>query len=623
VFRKNSRLLILVRSEKARLFITIMMGISGGVFAILQAYLVSKVISGVFLEAYNLSGSVLNLASLSLVIFFRALAAWVSERTASSLSLHIKTNLREKLFNHLLSLGPLHAQGERAGELIHTSIEGIESLDQYFSQYLPQLFLAALVPMTILVFVFPIDLISGLILLLTAPLIPVFMILIGSLADSMTRKQWQTLSRMSAYFLDVLQGLTTLKIFGRSREQIKVIAAVSERYRETTMQVLRVAFLSALSLELIATISTAILAVGIGLRLLYSPSGDGLLGITFQQAFFILLLAPEYYLPLRLLGTRFHAGMAGVAAAERIFEILDIPVSTNFQDPSNPKRELKSGKPPLIRFSNISFTYPDGRSALEDLSFELSPGKATALVGPSGAGKSSLAQLLLRFIEPQKGKISINDLPLDRFSPETWWQMVAWVPQNPYLFNDTVANNISLGKPGADKESVIRAAKQALAHDFILSLPEGYDTLIGERGLRLSGGEAQRVALARAFLRDAPIVILDEASANLDPQTEANLYRGIQQLMRGRTTLIIAHRLATVIGCDRILVLENGRLAESGTYSSLTRMGGVFQRLVQASHGYYIPGSNEPAREIEVPRNDLTQYRDACCHISQRSAGSG
>jgi ATP-binding cassette, subfamily C, bacterial CydCD len=593
--RQNSRLLKLALSDQSRLLISIAAGVSGGVFAISQAYLLSRVISGVFLDGHTLAGSAADLAFLSLVILLRALSVWVSEVCAGNLSLHIKTKLRDKLFSHLLALGPLHIQEERAGELIQTTIEGIESLDQYISQYLPQLFLSALIPLSILVVVFPIDLVSGLILLLTAPLIPIFMILIGSLADSLTRKQWQVLSRMSAYFLDVLQGLTTLKIFDRSRDQIKIIAAVSERYRETTMQVLRVAFLSALSLELIATLSTAILAVGIGLRLLYTSEGNGFLGISFQQAFFVLLLAPEYYLPLRLLGARFHAGMAGATAAGRIFEILDTPPTTSSTIPATKQNpavpELRTSRPPSITFANVSYTYPDGRPALRGVSFELAPGQVTALVGPSGSGKSSLAQLLLRFIDPQEGVICIDGLSLDQLEPQNWRQNIAFVSQNPYLFSGTVASNIAFGKPSADRDSVIIAAKQALAHDFILSLPDGYETLVGERGIRLSGGEAQRIALARAFLKDAPIVILDEASANLDPETEACLFSGMQKLMQERTVLIIAHRLATVMSSDQILVLEKGRLVESGDHSTLSKTGGAYQRLVKASIGAHHPGT--------------------------------
>jgi ATP-binding cassette, subfamily C, bacterial CydCD len=594
------------------------MGLLGGALTILQAYWLSKLIHGVYLAGQTIEEASTYLATLFFVIILRAGAAWAGEVAASKVSLRIKTSLRKRLFHHLLSLGPGFSQGERTGELIHTTIEGVESIDAYFSQYLPQLCLAALIPLTILLFVFPLDLLSGFILLLTAPLIPVFMILIGNLADSMTHKQWQTMSRMNAYFLDVLQGLTTLKIFGRSREQIKVIAAVSDRYRDATMQVLKVAFLSALSLELIATLSTAIIAVEIGLRLLYSPMENGILSISFEQAFFILLLAPEFYLPLRLLGTRFHAGMSGAAAAARVFEILETPAAICFTDPANagsPSGTVQApgvDLPPSIKFSNISFAYPDGRSALKAVSFDVRPGEKIALVGPSGAGKSTLVQLLLRFVTPQEGQIFIDQEPLERIPPEQWWKKVSWVSQNPYLFNNTVSANLQLGRTGASMDALIEAAKKARAHDFITGLPHGYETVIGERGIRLSGGEAQRLALARAFLKDSPLIILDEPSTHLDPETEADLFSGILQLLQGRTVLIIAHRMATVMDCDRVLVLEKGHLVENGQHSSLYANDGTYRSLVRASLEANIPTGSLSKENYHDPQNalDIGERRD-------------
>jgi ATP-binding cassette subfamily C protein CydCD len=592
----NSRLLNLARSSRLGLLLTIALGLGTGLLTILQASWLSRVISNVFLEGHSLEDTYFYLALLMVVIVLRAGTTWSSEVMAGKVALQVKTSLREKLYQHLLRLGPEYTRGERSGELINTTVEGIESLDAYFSQYLPQLVLGALVPLTILFFVFPLDLLSGFVLLLTAPLIPVFMILIGNLADSLTKKQWQSLSRMSAYFLDVLQGLTTLKILGHSREQIKVIAAVSERFRETTMQVLRVAFLSALTLEWIATLSTAIVAVEIGLRLLYNNPESGVLGITFEQAFFILLLAPEFYLPLRLLGTRFHAGMAGVNAAARIFEILAQPAGVYLRDPSaaaaandaQPSLD-QAASPPAVKFSEVSFVYPDGRLALDGVSFSLPAGKTTALVGASGSGKSTIAHLLLRFLEVQKGDIQMDQTPLQDLPREEWLSKVAWVPQNPYLFNQTIAANLRLGNAGASTEAVIAAAKQAEAHQFIMAMPDGYDTLIGERGARLSAGEAQRIALARAFLKDAPVVILDEPSANLDPKTEAHLFKGFQQLMRGRTVLVIAHRLATVLNSDRVLVLEKGRLVQEGTHASLAAQAGPYRQMVSANMNANLP----------------------------------
>ncbi len=503
-------------------------------------------------------------------------------------------------------------RGERSGELINTASEGIEALDAYYSQYLPQLVLAALVPISFLTFIFPLDWISGLVLLLTAPLIPLFMILIGNLAQALTRRQWQALSRMSAYFLDVLQGLTALKTLGRSRAQGQVIEQVSDHYRQVTMSVLRVTFLSALALEMISTLSTAVVAVEIGLRLLYGR-------LSFEQGFFVLLLAPEFYLPIRLLGTRFHAGMSGVAAARRIFEVLN---SIQLQRPLQPVPGLErvsqstsldvwplqtmsapaftispaweehgvTDQPlwvssPAIRFVDVHVTHDDHRHALAGVSFEIPSGYRVALVGPSGSGKSTVASLLLRFIEPGHGDILVDDRQLASFSPAAWREWVAWVPQSPYLFRNTIAANIRLARPRANMDEVIQAAIAANAHEFILDLPEGYHTQIGERGVRLSGGQIQRIALARAFLKESPLLILDEATANLDPESEEHIRLAIDRLLVGRTTLLIAHRLATVYQAHQIIVLEKGRVVESGSHQALLQRGGLYSHLVSAYMG--------------------------------------
>jgi len=410
-------------------------------------------------------------------------------------------------------------------------------------------------------------------MLFTAPLIPFFMTLIGRAAGELNRRQWQSLSRMSAHFLDVLQGLTTLKLFGRSRAQIEIIRQVSDRFRQTTLEVLRVAFLSALVLEMLATISTAIIAVEIGLRLLHG-------GLDFERAFFILVLAPEFYLPLRTLGIRFHAGVAGAAAAQRIFEVLEtIPETTS------PAAPLPIPSPIWLRFDSVSYAYGE-RPALQNVSFEIRPGERVALVGPSGAGKTTLTHLLLRFIAPHTGRILVGDVPLEQLDTDAWRAQIAWVPQHPYLFNASVADNIRLGCPDASAAQIAAAAENAHAAEFIQALPQGYDTLIGERGLRLSGGQAQRLALARAFIREAPLLILDEATANLDPQTEADIQDAVNRLLRGRTTLIIAHRLSTVYQADRILVLDGGRVVESGAHQELLRRDGLYRQLTMAYENF-------------------------------------
>lgn len=570
------RLLNLARSRRLALVLTILFGWLGGLLVILQAWFLSRVVEGVFLGKQTLTAVFPILEILLVIILLRAANLWGAELSANAIALSVKADLRARLMQHLAALGPAFTQGEKTGELAASAIEGVEALDAYFSQYLPQVALAAFIPLSILLLVFPLDPLTGVVFLLTAPLIPLFMYLIGKAAEALTQRQWETLSRLSAYLLDILQGLTTLKLLGQSRNQAGNIQKASDRFRDVTLSVLRVTFLSALALELLSTLSTAVVAVEIGLRLLYAK-------MSFQQALFILVLAPDFYLPLRLLGLRFHAGMSGIAAARRIFEILDMPV------PVTPPRVLRFTPSKFdISFENVSFSYSSRHlPALTDISFTIPNCQRTALVGATGAGKSTLASLLLRFIEPSAGEIWVDGQPLAAIPPEEWRAQVAWVPQMPYLFNDTLAANLRLAKPEASDDKLIRACQRADLHEFIQSLPEGYGTQIGERGARLSGGQAQRLALARAFLRDAPFLILDEPTSSLDPAQESRLHQAIHELMRGRTTLVIAHRLSTVYQADQIVVLDAGRLAETGQHADLLQRNGLYAQLVTA-HGLLI-----------------------------------
>lgn len=596
----DRRLLALLHSHIPLLAVAILAGFAGGALAVEQARLLSQAAASVFLDGQGLAGASGLLGLLLAVMGARAVLVWVGEAAAADLAARIKVELRRRLIAHILALGPLYTRGERTGELTTTVVDGVDALDAYFSQYLPQVFLSVLVPLTFLVLVFPLDPISALILLVTAPLIPLFMVLIGSLAEALTRRQWLSLSRLSAHFLDVLQGLATLKALGRSRAQAQGIEHASEGYRRATLRVLRVTFLSALALELISTLSTAVVAVEIGLRLLYGR-------LTFEQAFFVLLLAPEFYLPLRTLGARFHAGMAGVGAAGRIFEILEMPLRAGeavsgetlpWQPAANSQAGADSGgvhsMAGLIRFDKVSFAYPGGCHALKEVSFDLPPGRCTALVGPSGAGKSTVAALLLGFVRPDGGRILAGGASLDALTLHAW-RRATWVPQSPFLFNTTVEGNIHLGKPGASRAEVVHAARLASADEFIQGLPQGYDTPLGERGARLSGGQAQRIALARAFLVDAPLLILDEATANLDPVLEDQVQAAIGRLASGRTVLIIAHRLNTVARADQIVVLDQGRVVQVGTYPELSARKGLFRELVEERSGVDV------ARAVSLP----------------------
>ncbi|MCC7207093.1 MAG: thiol reductant ABC exporter subunit CydD [Anaerolineae bacterium] len=561
------------RAVRAALALTALVGLVSAGLTVAGAALLSAVISGVLLRGEGLDQAAGALAALLAVAVGRAIFTWIGGAAAHHVGEHVKRDLRERLAAHLLALGPAYTRAERSGELAASAVEGVEALDAYFTQYLPQLFQAAIIPLTILVLVFAIDLVSGLVLLVTAPLIPFFMVLIGKAAGGLARRQYGTLSRLSAHFLDVLQGLPTLKMFGRSRAQIAAVERISDQFRRATLDVLRVAFLSALALEMLATLSTAIIAVQIGLRLLAGV-------LHFEQAFFVLVLAPEYYLPLRMLGARFHSGVAGIGAAERIFAVLERPTPTRaVQVTASPLPA-----PPVrldVRFEDVHFRYPNAeRPALDGVSFVLSAGTRTALVGPSGAGKSTIFQLLLGFLQPSSGRILVNGAPLDGLPPDAWRAHVAWVAQSPYLFHGSVADNLRLARPDATPDDLVEAARQANAHSFIAALPQGYDTPIGERGARLSGGQAQRLALARAFLRPASLLLFDEATSNLDPENERLIGDALMRLVRKRTVFVIAHRLHTVADADQIIALDGGRVAQTGRHADLVRADGVYRALV-------------------------------------------
>lgn len=584
----HRRLLALTRDSRTSLILTVLSGFLAGLLTIWQAWLLSSVVNNVYMQGQSLAHVTRLLQLMLIAVGGRAFLSWVNEISANAGAVKIKTDLRNRLFEHILKLGPAYARGQRTGELTAATVEGIEALDAYFSQYLPQLVITALIPLSILIFIFPIDPLSGFILLTTAPLIPFFMIMIGRGAEVVTKRQYETLRLLSAHFLDSLQGLTTLKLFGQSKAQAHTIGQVSEKFRDTTMSVLRITFLSALALELLATLSTAVIAVEVGFRLLYGK-------MEFQPALFLLVLAPEFYMPLRALGARFHAGMNGTTAAKRIYEILDTPTPELKVEGYT----LKGSEPSTIdiRLENLSYTYPDETTpALENINFTFQCGKHIALVGKTGAGKSTLVNLLLGFIQPTSGEISIQP-PIP--NSQSLISFTAWVPQRPHLFHDTIAANIRIGKADATQAEIVSAAQAASLHEFIESLPQKYETVIGEGGARLSSGQAQRLALARAFIKDAPILIMDEPTSSLDPETEAILEESTRKLMQGRTTITIAHRINTVFQSDQIIVLKSGRIIEQGTHLELLAKNGEYASMVN------IYKSNE----LGVTRNELQETR--------------
>jgi ATP-binding cassette subfamily C protein CydD len=546
----------LVRSTAAvrvHLVVTVACAFAATALILLQAWLVARAIAG---AAEALGGTI---AAVGAVALARAALTYGAETVALRSAARVKSDLRRRLVRHVAAGNAVIDSGSTdAGELVTLATRGLDALDDYVARYLPQLVLAALVPMAVLVVVFRADWISGLVIALTLPLIPVFMALVGMHTQERTRRQWHLLQRLGGHFLDVVEGLPTLAVFRRAKAEAALIRQVTDAHREATMRTLRVAFLSAFVLELLATLAVALVAVEVGLRLLYGR-------LDLETALLVLILAPEAYLPLREVGARFHASMEGVTAAERVFAALERHSAT--PAPTTPVRPAPH---PAVRFAGAGLTYP-GRDtpALDGVDLTLRPGTTTLVTGRSGAGKTSLLSLLLRFAEPTAGRVLVTaadgrDVDLAEVDPDTWRRRIAWLPQHPYLFDAAVADNIRLGLPDASDEAVHRAARRAEAEDVILALPEGYATALGERGHRLSAGQRQRIALARAFLRqealDAPIVLLDEPTAHLDPEHAAAVRAGVGRLLEGRTGVIVAHDEGWSDLADEVVHLEAAAL---------------------------------------------------------------
>lgn len=576
------------------LAVAVAAGVAVGGAAIGQAWLLAALVDGAFLGGRTRDDLVPLMAALAGLAVARAALQWGADQAAVAAASRLKAGLRERLARAVIARGPVALGGERPGELSNTLVRGVDALDAYVGQYLPQAALAVLVPALVALVVLLVDPLSALVLVLTYPLIPLFMYLLGGAAAARTRAQWTVLARLSARFVDALQGLPTLKAFGRAGDETAAIAATTSRFRALTMGVLRIAFLSALVLELVATLSTAIVAVEVGLRLLYGR-------LAFQPALFVLILAPEFYRPLRALGAAFHAAAAGKEASARLEALLSGPpapaaVGVGPAEPAAHDAAPPPGSAPVLHVHDLTVRYASDREpALDGVTFTVAAGATVALVGPSGAGKSTVASAILGFLIPDRGTLAMDEHRLEHaapdgiaftrrpasearrgspLDPDRWRQRLAWVPQRPYLFAGTLADNLRLARPDASEAAMMAALSRARLAEAVAAWPRGLDTPLGERGMRLSGGEAQRVALARAFLRDAPVVVLDEPTSSLDVATERAVGHALAELRRGRTVLVIAHRLSTVLDADRVVVLERGRIVEEGVPRELASLAG-------------------------------------------------
>ncbi|MGW1770572.1 thiol reductant ABC exporter subunit CydD [Streptomyces sp. NPDC002104] len=542
----DPRLLRYARSTRLFLGAVVALGLAGAGLVVGQAMLIAEIVVGAFED--GLDGGALRtpLLLLAAVALGRGLVAWLTELAAHRASAAVKSELRGRLLERATDLGPGWLSGQRTGSLVALATRGVDALDDYFSKYLPQLGLAIVVPVAVLARIVTEDWVSAAIIVVTLPLIPLFMILIGMATQSRMDRQWRLLSRLSGHFLDVVAGLPTLKVFGRAKAQAESIRKITDDYRQATMRTLRIAFLSSFALELLATLSVALVAVTIGMRLVHGE-------LDLYTGLVILVLAPEAYLPLRQVGAQYHAAAEGLAAAEEIFEVLETPAA------ASPGSAAVAVSGLRIELDGVAVRYEGrGEDSPGPVSLTVEPGECVALTGPSGAGKSTLLQVLLGFVTPSAGRVRVGGTDLAALAPEQWRERIAWVPQRPHLFAGTIAENVRLARPGADAAEVTAALVDAGAWEFVRALPRGADTLLGEGGAGLSAGQRQRLALARAFLADRPVLLLDEPTAALDGETEAAVVEAVRRLAVGRTVLLVVHRPALLALADRVVRVGAG-----------------------------------------------------------------
>ncbi|MFM2590267.1 heme ABC transporter permease/ATP-binding protein CydD [Vibrio sp. TBV020] len=563
---------------KRWLMIAVGLGLLSSIFLLAQAALLATILHQLIIEQVDKYELVPHFFGLAAIIAVRALCSWGREIAGYRCGEQIRVYIRQLILDKLRELGPAYIKGKPAGAWATLLLEQVEDMHDFFARYLPQMSLSVLVPFVILIVVFPVNWAAGLIFLITAPLVPLFMALVGMKAADANRKNFKALQRLSGHFYDRLQSMTTIRLFDRTKAETEVMHGASEVFRTRTMDVLKIAFLSSAVLEFFTSISIALTAVYFGFAFIGELNfGDYGAGVTLFAGLFILVLAPEFYQPLRDLGTFYHAKQQAVGAAESIVEFIETEVET-----------VRSGSQTLsnegditIEAKDLEVYSPEGQKLVGPISFELNPSQTTALVGPSGAGKTSLINAILGFL-PYKGSLSINGIERSDLSLENWREKISWVGQNPLLLHGSIRDNITLGKSNVSDETINAALEESFSAEFVNQHGLGYE--VSDRSGGLSVGQAQRLALARAMVQNGKFWLLDEPTASLDARSEKLVMQGLENQISGKTALMVTHQLTPLKSVDQILVMQDGQIVQSGDFELLSNQEGLFHSMLQANH---------------------------------------
>ncbi len=561
---------------KRWLLISISLGVISTLFLLAQAGLLAFILHSLIIENSDKSELITHFIGLILTVTGRAVCAWGREIAGFRCGEQIRIYIRQLILDKLRALGPAYIKGKPAGSWATLLLEQVEEMQDFFARYLPQLSLAVLTPLVILVVVFPTNWAAGLIFLITAPLIPFFMALVGMKAAEANRKNFKALQRLSGYFYDRLQSMTTIRLFDRTKAEVDTLQGASEVFRKRTMEVLKVAFLSSAILEFFTSVSIAVTAVYFGFSFIGELDfGYYGTGITLFSGLFILILAPEFYQPLRDLGTFYHAKAQAIGAAESIVNFLNSDAALQ----ANGNQTLTALESINIEARDLTVYSPDGKQLIGPLSFIIPANQTTALVGSSGAGKTTLINAILGFL-PYQGSLKINGTEIKECDLTQWREQISWLGQNPLLLHGTIRDNVTLGNHEASQQQIGNVLEAAFATEFVTR--HGLNYQISDRSGGLSVGQAQRIALARAMLQKGNFWLLDEPGASLDARSEKLVMSGIETQIAGKTTLIVTHQLSQLKNIARIMVMQDGKIVESGSYQQLQQNNGLFSTMQQA-----------------------------------------